>query len=370
MSESPEDRATKALQNAQDRLADAKDASNALEAGQIEDDAVQTVVDGVADALVSGLNKPVGFYAGIIADDCEYYSKTDIKQSIKERTEELAAEGNDKQRMDEFVQKSLDKVIVHRNSDAKQGAKFTWDFGSFQVQTESGSEGRGHYNWHNFREYIHESGGPNLAKPEKDRRSGDDWRDLMIQLIEDRGETRRITGKRTQAVKQLQKQIRQQTGYGTPTGALEYSGIWVIASRPKNAIQPPDWWMAFGEPLSDGRDLSKSTVREIRVHDTLIDKTTDDAGITRDALYQELDARSHTVPGSGGPSTLEYVDGTEERFWTLLPSIGTPRIYIPDPHAEPTSGSLLDTLSDGTEPDTSEPETDETTGFDSVGETA
>jgi hypothetical protein len=63
----------------------------------------------------------------------------------------------------------------------------------------------------------------------------------------------------------------------------------------------------------------------------------------------------------------EFVNGGEERFWTLLPSIGTPRTYVPDPHASDTTGTLLDGLQSETAEET---DTDDTTGFEGVGEIA
>jgi hypothetical protein len=363
--ESPEDRATAALREAQQLTEQARDAEKALEAGQLEDEAVETLVEGVGKALINGLDKPVGWYARIVADECDYYSRTDIKQRIKDKSEELDVKSANKQKLDEFVESRLDRVIVHRSTDAKQGAKYTWDFDTFKVQTESGKDGRGHYNWPNFRDYIHESGGPNLAKPDKDRRSGDDWRDFMVDLIDDRADERQITGKRTKAVKQLQGEIRQQTGYGTATGALEYSGIWVLTE----SHDFPEWWASFGAAQSEGRDVSKAAVREVRVHGSVIDGLTEDVGITNDALYQELDARSYTVPGSHGPSMREYVNGDEERFWTLRPDIGVPRVYVPDPHAQ---GGPTGTLLDGLQSDSEESAdtADDSPGFESVGETA
>jgi hypothetical protein len=363
--ESPEDRAYAALEDAIATAKETQDLEKAHKIGKLEDEAVETLAEGAGQALVDGMNKPAGLFAGMLTDECQFYTKTKIKQRIKDRTEELEAESMNKQRLGDFIESRLDRVIVHQSTDAKQGAKYTWEFGNFKVQTESGKDGRGHYNWSNFRDYIHESGGPNLAKPIDDRQGGDEWRDFMVPLIDERADKRRITGKRTKAVKQLQGEIRQQTGYGTPTGALEYSGIWVLVET----HDFPDWWASFGASPSDGRDVGKDAVREVRVHGSLIDSLTEEAEITRDALYQELDARGHTVPGSHGPSMVEYVNGTEERFWTLLPDIGVPRIYVPDPHAQsgPT-GTLLDGSQSDSEESTDT--TDDNPGFESVGETA
>lgn len=360
---SPDQRAARALENSLDLLAEAENA-DAFERGDLEDQAVETMVDGVARALVDGLNKPATRYAGQIAENSRYWLKTDLKQLIADRVEELESAAVGKEPLGEYIEDNLQKVVVHRSTDAKQGAKYTWDFGGYQVQTASGKDGRGHYNWPNFRNYIYEAGGPNLAKPDKERRSGDDWRDFMTKLIDDRGETRRIVGARTQAVDDLQRTIRKHPGYGTASGALSYSGIWIV----KQTATVPEWWAGFGRPASEERGLQAETVDEVRLHVDLITEATDSAGITRDALYQEFDARSLTVPGSGGPSMVKYVDGGEERFWTLLPDVGVPKDYVPDPHARqqtvgtPIGGDRVG--GDGTT------ETTDSAGFDGVGEIA
>lgn len=360
----PETLAREGLQTALAKLEKAAEADGALETGRLEDAAVSAVVEGVAEAFAAGLNQPAGRYAAPVADQSAYYTKSDIKQKIADEAERVKLASGDKRALDKYLDDSLETVIIHQSTDAKQSARYTFDFGGFKVQTESGKDGRGHYNWPNFRDYIYEAGGPNLAKPSKERRSGDDWRDFILQLVEERGETRRIPGPRTDAVSDLQRKVRRQTGYGTAVGALEYTGIWVV----KETTDVPGWWAGLARSPAETRDLAAETVGEVRVLGDVVQKVTENAGITRDALYQELDARGHTVPGSGGPSMVEWIDGSEERFWTLLPSIGTPRTYVPDPHAEIVeSGPLLG--ESGESDGETEPATD-TDGFKGVGEIA
>lgn len=363
---SPATQADQAVREALDRLNDAKGVDSPVDHGQIEDEASEILTNGVAQALANGLNKPVGRYARPVAehDEMVYYNLSELKQRISDQVEQVAADGDEKELLDVFVEERLDNVVIHKTTDHKQGAKYTWDFGNFQVQTESGKDGRGHYSWGNFRDYILESGGVNLAKPDKDRRSGDDWRDFITGLIDERGETRRITGPRTQAVNSLQNQIKRKTGYGTAESALEYTGIWVLT----DSVDVPDWWATFGRPLTEERNLSKENVAEIRIHDTLIQQTVDEAEITRSALYQELDARNHTVPGSGGPSMTKWVNGESQRFWTVLPTFALPGAYIPDPNADSHAVEIELQSDDGSD-DTEEATTatDQNAGFDSVG---
>lgn len=362
----PKERAEEAVQSALNKLQQAGETDSPEEAGNLEAEAVDIAVEPIAQALVDGLNRPVGFYAEMLAEKSTYYNKTNYKQEISDKVEELSTESVEGTRLDDYINEELNRVIVHRSTDAKQGAKFTFDFPGFQVQTESGKDGRGHYHWGNFRNHIHEAGGPNLAKPQGARRSGDDWRDFMANIIDERGETRHVTGKRTRAVEKLQKSIKSRAGYGTATSALDNGGTWVVVE----SVETPPWWNVFGRSLSEPRDLSPDVVQEVRVHESTIDEATTDPDITRSALYQEVDARGHTVPGTGGPSMLEYIDGAEERFWTFLPTIGTPRTYVPDPRDDTKrAGSLLGDLEQPNESGATETERD-SDGFEGVGNIA
>jgi hypothetical protein len=325
----PKARAMSAMEAAAEGLAQAHaEAENAAQAGAAEHELVTEFVEELALALADGLNDAVGFYAGAVVDEAEYYSKTDLKQQVKDKTEELR--GGDKPPLDEFVEQRLESVTVVRTTDHRQGAEYTFDFGTFKIETESGEDGRGHFRFDQFRNLIHESGGVNTAPPSKDRRGGEEWRDFMIEVIDDRGEERYTRGPRTQAVEALQNKVKRLTGYGTPEAALDHTGIWV--KRP--AAELPEWWQPIARLApEDDRDLPRGSVQEIRVHESVIEPIIENAGITRSALYHELNARDITVPGTSGASMTQWVDGSDERFWTLLPDLGTPRTYVPDPNA-------------------------------------
>jgi len=374
----PKPRAMAAMQDAAEGLAEAHaEADNAAEAGAAEQELVSEFVEEVAGALADGLDDAVGFYAGAVAEEAEYYSKTDLKQQVKDKTEELR--GGDKQPLDEFVENRLESVTVVRTTDHRQGAEYIFDFGTFKVETQSGEDGRGHFRFDQFRNLIHESGGVNTGPPVKDRRGGEEWRDFMIDMIDDRGEERRTRGPRTKAVETLQNKVKRLTGYGTPESALDHTGLWII----RHTADMPEWWQPLARLApGDDRDLPEDTITEVRVHESVIEPIVDDAGITRSALYHELAARNVTVPGSSGASLTEWVDGSDERFWTFLPDLGAPRTYIPDPNAGVvvTGGVHLgvDEQSDDqqdaehAEPAVSGAEDahDDDDGFDSVGETA
>jgi nucleoid DNA-binding protein len=376
----PKDRAMSAMQNAAEGLADAHaEADNAAMAGAAEQEHVTEFVDEIAQALADGLNDAVGFYAGAVAEEAEYYSKTDLKQQIKDRTEELR--GSDKQPLDEFVEERLETVTVVKTTDHRQGAEYIFDFGTFKVETRSGKDGRGHFRFDAFRNLIHESGGVNTAPPVKDRRGGEEWRDFMVDMISERGEEQYTRGARTKAFEALRNKVKRLTGYGTPESALDHTGVWVV--REEDDL--PEWWQAFARTdASDDRDLPTDSVSEVRVHESVIEPILEDVEITRSALYHELNARNLTVPGTSGASMSEWVNGSDERFWTLLPDLGTPRTYVPDPNASAaTTGGLLDYPDDGQGDD--QPEETEHAGpvdagaedahgdgdgFDSVGDTA
>jgi hypothetical protein len=118
----------------------------------------------------------------------------------------------------------------------------------------------------------------------------------------------------------------------------------------------------------------------VRVHESVIASIIEAAGVTRSALYHELNARNVTVPGTSGASMNEWVDGTDERFWTLLPDLGTPRTYVPDPNTAVAATAGIVAPADEEQPaETGHTETgtsgdddaqDDGDGFESVGETA
>jgi len=115
-SRTPKHRAMSAMQEAAEDLADAhREADNAAMAGAAEQEHVTAFVDEVAQALADGLTDAVGFYAGAVAEETEYYSKTDLKQQIKDRTEELSDSGG--KRLNEFIKDRLEKVTVVKTTD-------------------------------------------------------------------------------------------------------------------------------------------------------------------------------------------------------------------------------------------------------------
>lgn len=387
----PADRAIKAAKTACRDLAEAHaDADNAAIAGAAEQEHVTEFVDVVARALADGMNQPVGLYAATVAEEAQYYTKTDLKQQIKDKSEDYR--GNGKQPLDEFVEERVKNVKIVKTTDHRQGAQFIWDFGTFQVETQSGEEGREHFDFTAFRDYIHESGGVNTAPPVKDRRGGEEWRDFMIEMLDQHGEERSTRGPRTRAVEALANKLRRLTGYGTPEGALDHTGVWVV----REAESVPDWWGLLGATSrSEPRDLPETRVEQVRIHESLIKPVLSDADITRSALYHELDARGHTVPVMTGASMTKWVDGSKERFWCLTADLGTPRTYVSDPHAPDKVSPffperVVGAEADEAEPDASEPpespgdnesppasadggeelsEDGSTGGFDSVGDT-
>ncbi len=308
-------------------------ADNAAIAGKREQEVIDEFTETVAQALADGLNDPVGLYAGAAADVTEYYSKTDIKQKIKDRSESVSH--SDKPPLDEFVEDELESVTVTKTTDRHQGAIYVWDFGEFKVETESGTDRRQHFSFPSFRDFIFESGGLNVGRPTENRRDGADWRDFIVDIIDERGVEQTNVGPRTAAVEDLANKIRRRVGYAIAEDAVDHSGIWVVTSMSLPDWWVPDWWQD-GEiqPRSPSdehaTDRNLINIREIRVHESLIAPLIDDSEITRSALYHELDARCLTIPGTPGTSMTEWVNGRTERFWALRPDIATPEMYVPD----------------------------------------
>ena len=376
----PRDRANAAVADAIAEL-QAAGGTDAKSRGGAEQAAADRVADGVARALVDGLTDPAGPYAKQVAAESDFWTPTDLKARITDRVEELEAGGGN-ERLDEYVENELEKVTVVRTTDHRQGAEYVWDFGAFKVETRSGKDGRGHFSWPNFRDYILESGGVNVEKPQKDRLSGDAWRDFIVDVLDRRGTEKTVTGKRTQALEALQRKLTHLTGYGTPEGALDHTGIWVKCDAA--AVLAWRGVLPVGDP-SDARDLEPEHVDHILVHESVLGPLLDDLEVTRSAFYHELSARGLTVTGAHGASDRFWVNGSEERFWKLSADVGPPRTYIPDPSAREqthtgtlfggddpdapagTDGTDTDDDADGGE---TADETDDTGGFDSVGDVA
>jgi|APHM01.1.fsa_nt_gi hypothetical protein len=310
-------------------------ADNAAIAGKREQEIVHDYTDTVAHALADGVNDAVGLYAGTVAEETVYYSKTDIKQKIQDRVESVCLD--DKPPLDEFVEDELESVTVTKTTDQHQGAIYTWDFGEFKVETKSGADRRQHFSFPSFRDFIFESGGHNVGTPTEDRRDGADWRDFIVDIVDKRGKVQTNVGPRTAAKEKLANKIRRRVAYGTAEGAVDHSGVWVITQQPvPDEWSLPDWWAPLicemHQPLNQERALDSGCIetREIRVHESVIVPLVDDAEITRSALYHELDARNLTIPGVPGTSLTEWVNGRTERFWALRPDIAMPDVYVPD----------------------------------------
>lgn len=320
-----------ALAECIERLEDAQELTDVTDRAIAEREAVEDVfVDAVATALVGGENFPVVRYSSPVGDVSHNYNRTVVKQLITDRVEQLRGEAGPRP-FNEFIEERLETVYITRTTDANQGTTYTWDFGTFRVETRSGGDGRGHFHWSHFRDTVLEAGGPNVGRPPDYLASGDDWRDFIVPIIEDRGEARTIEGPRTRAVDRLENRITRATGYGTAEAALDYGGIWVV----RETTEVPDWWGGFGPSAAESRDLSPETVRDVRVPEADIVQALNELEATRTGLYNELDARGHTLPGRRGVSQDEWVDGSKARFWVLSPSLAVPRVYEPDPRAAP-----------------------------------
>ncbi len=342
------DDAMEAMESAVDQLKDLHaSADNAAIVGKREQEIIDGYIDTVAKALSSGVNDPVGLYAGAAADEAVYYSKTDIKQKTKDRIQSVR--GDDTPALDEFVRDDLESVTVLKTTDQHQGAIYTWDFGNFKVETNSGEDSRGHFGFAHFRDLIFESGGLNIALPTEERRGGGDWRDFMIKMVDERGTVVTNVGPRTAAKEELANKIRRRVAYGTAEGAVNHSGVWVLTQQPvPESWAFPDWWAPLmcemQLPLDRERSLEDACVNitEIRVHESLITPLVDDSEITRSALYHELNARNLTIPGTPGTSLTEWVNGRTERFWALRQDIAQPDVYVPNPTQSCSFSELAD----------------------------
>lgn len=114
-----------------------------------EQEAVQDFAEAIAEALADGFSSvQQGPLADAVASEANHYNKSDVKELIQDAVEERQGAG--KKRLDELLREDLDRVEVVKTTDHKQGATYRWHFdpaGSapFQVETRSGTDGRGHF---------------------------------------------------------------------------------------------------------------------------------------------------------------------------------------------------------------------------------
>lgn len=329
------ERATRARNEALERLESAADEDSKLARMEEETAAIETFATEFAKCLQDGVNNSqVSPYAALVADASKWHTKTDVRQQIQTALEEL--DGKGKTPFDDVVRERLRSVQVIRTTDHKQGTTYRWEFADCTIETEGGGgkNRRGHFNWNNFRDLYLEASGNDAAKPQSDFRGGDEWRSFIVDMIDERGTSTTFEGPRTVAVKELANRIRNSNGYGTLGAMVDRDGVYVDLQVRDDL---PAWWQAFApeQEFQKGEDSlypAPGSVREVRIPNHLATRVAENNEITPRALQVELNARGHVPPRMGGRvSETKWVNGNERTWWVLSPDLATPQVYIPQP---------------------------------------
>lgn len=329
---SPRERALEAMAEFEEACEEVEDESPAVRLKQ-EADAFEEFTDTLGECFADGLKSmSAGQFADTVAELSSSLNKTEAKQQIASKSMALKAEETGRKPLDDWIGEKLDQVRVVRTTDHVDDTRYVWDFGDVTVETSSGEEGRGHYNYVNFRDSIHEAGGPYLLDPNDPLKDSMEWRAWIVDQLEENEQVKTTKGMRTNAVEYLQNRVRRSDAHGSLGDALNYNGVYAELSN-----DPPD-----GEDSID-TDRTPQPCPDWRVDTLYIDnewpkEAAEEFGISTRALQNEIDARGYMLEGHSKIATQEYVDGQYVTFWVLDGDFATPAAFQPEGEATDVSG--------------------------------
>lgn len=281
-----------------------------------EADAFETLADDLASCYVDGLSSvPVGQFASMVSDVSSSLNKTEAKQHIVSKTQDLKTKGNDRPQITEWIQENLREVRVVRTTDHVDVTRYVWDFGATTLETESGDEGRTHYHWQNFRDTIYDAGGPYCTPPPEQLREIEDWREWIVTRLEEHKTEKTTMGPRTLAVNELQNRVRRAEAHGKLLSALNYQGVYLELDG-----DPPE------ETITD---ISEYDPTAMYLPNNWATEAAEEHGVSTQALQNELDARGYLLPGRSKVATQEYVGGQYTTWWVLTGEFAQPASYDP-----------------------------------------
>lgn len=301
----PLDRAQEAFERALDRLeaAESEDVASKLKQ---QSEAVGDFAEELAEVVIAGVPETVlPEFCGALADECPHVTKSSISSQVKAEIERLSAQGSEGSKsVNQFLEDSIEDLIVVRSTDAKQSAIYRWWFEQGFV-IETGEQATSHMHYQSLREAILDASGIWTTKPPK--HIAEDWPAFIGPLIEARYETVTTRGARTCAVDSLRNHIRRSRAFASIEDMVTHQGI--------SIDDDPD----EGEPT------------EIFVPNQDISRIGDDHSIEERALQVELDARGLTVGRISGVSESTFVNRQKATYWVLSADIADPGTYEPDP---------------------------------------
>lgn len=317
----------------------AADIDDLVQRAQSEQEAANDFARELARAVKNGHAEAHARSAcGQIADVSKHYTKSALTDLVNDQLDDLQSESDNRRPFDQILEEDLDEVVIVRTTDAKQSTVYRWHFGSASVETEATSETRTHFSWHDFRDEYFDAMGEDPAKPVKERRGGEEWREFIVDLVEERGREVETRGPRSAAVDGLQNFIRRSHAYADIADMVERDGIRIDA--------PPD-----EDPT------------EIWVPNSAIKRICDEyeLGSVRQ-LQLELDARGLTRDRVNGVSESTFVNNDKVTYWVLDASIAEPGDYVEEPTdpAQQVAGEVAEDEAD--EDDTTDGDNDDAYG--------
>lgn len=305
---SPDQIAREARNTALEELDAAAGMDNVADRAQAEQKAAVAFADEMAVAIGKGLSKAHARSAcGQLSDAAKYYTKSDLADLIQEATSDLDNEADGRRPFDEILEDELNEVVIVRTTDAKQGTIYRWQFAGASVETKATSEGRTHFHWTDFRDEYFDALGEDPAKPTQERQGGEEWREFIVGLVEDRGREVTTRGPRSSAVDGLKNFIRRSRAYGDIEHMVERDGLYLDEPLEED---PSELWVPNHEVKRISDDHELSTVRELQL---------------------ELDARGYTRNRIAGVSESTFVNNNKVTYWVLDAGIAEPAEYLDEP---------------------------------------
>lgn len=308
--QTPRERANDALAQAFSRIEDCQTRETIPQQASAENDVAREFTDELATAVSKGLSSSqASAYCGQIAEAAAFYTKTDLKGLLDEALEAQREATDGRRPLDQLVEDDLEEVVIVTTSDARQSTLYRWHFeDGVMFETQSTKDGRTHFSWPEFRNEYFDAAHRDPAKPGPERRSGDDWRRFIVDIMNERAREIETRGPRTTALDSLRNFIRRSTAYDDIEHMVDFDGI-RIDDDPEDG-DPEEIWI----PNHDiKRICDASELDSVR------------------ALQVELDARGLTVDRVTGVSEQTFVHGNSCTYWVLDAEIATPGGYDDDP---------------------------------------
>lgn len=304
----PSQIAREARDDALTALDTAADIDGVAERAKLEQEAATEFAESMAVAIQKGLAKAhARSTCGQFSDASKYYTKSDLADLIEDAVDKWKNEQDSRRPFDAVIDEDLDEVVIVRTTDAVQSTLYRWQFNGASVETTATSEGRTHFHWSDFRNEYFDAIGEDPAIPSKERRGGEEWREFIVDVVEERGREVTTRGPRSNAVDGLQNFIRRSIAYGDIKDMVERDGLHLDADPDDG---PEELWIPNNDIKRICDEFELSSVRELQL---------------------ELDARGYTVDRINGVSESTFVNNNKVTYWVVTPDIADPVDYVEDP---------------------------------------